>query len=54
MEKELNLQAHPSEVVLLASAKNEKIPAGWENYSRKHNYRFCLTPYFLEQERGKV
>lgn len=54
MEKELGVRADPSQVILLGHAKNGTIPAGWENYHRRHNYRFCLTPYFLKKERGFV
>lgn len=54
VERSLGFRADPSEVILLGSAKSGAIPPGWEDYSRKHNYRFCLTPYFLNQERGKV
>lgn len=53
MSNELNLNTSPSDVVLLSNAQNGDIGSGFENYSRKHNYRFCLTPYFLEKEVGK-
>jgi|CXWL01.1.fsa_nt_gi hypothetical protein len=52
MEEQYHLHVDPSQVVLLGHAQNGQLPSGWENYSRRRNYRFCLTPYFLEQERS--
>ncbi len=54
METDLKIKAKASNVVLLANAPKESIPNEFENYSRKHNYRFCLTPYFLMKERGHI
>jgi histidinol-phosphate/aromatic aminotransferase/cobyric acid decarboxylase-like protein len=54
MEQEIDIHADKSQVVLLANAKNGTIPNTLEKYSRKHNYRFCLTPYYLTKERGHV
>lgn len=54
MKDELEISAIPSQVVLLASARNGTVSSEFEKYSRKHNYRFCLTPYFLIKERGNV
>lgn len=51
MEKELEIHAKPSHAVLLGHAENETVPKDYENYSRRHNYRFCLTPYFLKKEK---
>ncbi len=54
LQKDHALTVQPSQVVILGSAANGTVPAGWENYSRRHNYRFCLTPYYLKKERGFV
>lgn len=51
MEKELGIHADPSQVILLGHIQNGTVPTGWENYHRRHNYRFCLTPYFLAKEK---
>lgn len=54
MEEELEIHAKPSQALLLANAKNGTVPETFDNYSRHHNYRFCLTPYFLMKERGHI
>ncbi len=47
----------PSQVVLLASTERNGLPEdkkeAWGKYNRHHNYRFCLTPYFLAKEKKR-
>ncbi len=54
MEEELEISVNPSQAVLLGSTKKGTLPPDFDKYSRQHNYRFCLTPYFLKKERGHV
>lgn len=55
MARDFGFQPAASQVVLLASAGKDIIPDSegevFEKYNRQHNYRFCLTPYFLAKER---
>ena len=58
MSQDFDFRPQASQVVLLASVDKSTPPksksAVWEKYNRQHNYRFCLTPYFLKKERGFV
>lgn len=55
MARDFGFQPLASQVVLLASADKNIIPdsekEAFERYNRQHNYRFCLTPYFLAKEK---
>lgn len=53
MEKELGIQSKPSQVVLLSYSDEVPSP-DLEFYNRQSNYRFCLTPYYLIEERGHI
>lgn len=44
MNAELNIQAKPADVLLLATAI--KVPVELEDFRRGAHYRLCLTPYF--------
>src|SRR3989344_2541367 len=52
LKEDFGVTAFPSDVLLLAHA--ETAPETLEICNRKSNYRFCLTPYFLIQERGHI
>jgi hypothetical protein len=57
LNRNFGLKAKPSEVVLLANMPKEKIEIGdgemdLTKYARGDTYRFCLTPYFLEEEKN--
>jgi len=50
METDLSLKSNPSDVILL-SYNSDPADKQWRDYLRRSNYRFCLTPYFLEIEK---
>lgn len=54
MNHDLALDAVASDVVLLAHTKTPPKDNSLEIHNRQSNYRFCLTPYFLVEERGFV
>ena len=43
---EFDLKLRPSDVILVANTNQ----CGLEKYKREGCYRFCLTPYFMEEE----
>lgn len=55
MAEDFGFVPKKSQVVLLAYAEKNSLTKNqgrnWEKYNRRHNYRFCLTPYFLAKER---
>lgn len=55
MEKDFSFKPNSSDVVLLANTDNKTFATDqksvWEKFHRRHNYRFCLTPYYLDQEK---
>ena len=58
MQNDFSFQPTASDVILLANAGNdtfvgEQKPT-WEKYHRRRNYRFCLTPYYLDLEKKGV
>lgn len=57
MNRQYGLEAKPSEVILLANQKIKSMNSTekWGeigSYKRGNGYRFCLTPYLLNQEKN--
>jgi histidinol-phosphate/aromatic aminotransferase/cobyric acid decarboxylase-like protein len=57
LSKSFGIKVYPSDSLLLAYAKESEVPESLKEslqiYKRGGFYRFCLTPYFLEEERKK-
>lgn len=58
LTKDFRISVSPSDALLLASTRETNLPKTARRrlaiYKRGTSYRFCLTPYFLVQERGFV
>ncbi len=54
MNKDLGTHAKPSQVVLLAYSDKTPDNKDLLVHNRQSNFRYCLTPYFLVEERGFV
>ena len=54
MNRDLGTKANPSHVVLLAHSITPPKDTRLLSFNRQSNYRYCLTPYYLIQERGFV
>ena len=50
MNKELSLNIKPSDVLLVGYMDRERDIESIEKFKREKYYRFCLTPYFMEEE----
>jgi len=53
--QEIGVPVHPSDILLLANLQNNNLTKNQKEklikFLRGDNYRFCLTPYFLELDR---
>ncbi len=57
LNKEIGVTINPSDILLLANLTDKNIPQNKKEllskFQRGDNFRFCLTPYFLELEKNQ-